>query len=75
MSVAIIVYRAGGADELGIDPSWPAVNCIFLGQTEGGMVQILISKKDTQHVFNAASAMTTDLPDGAALLQCMRTSH
>lgn len=33
------------------------------------------SKKDTQHIFNAASATTTGLPDGPALSQRKRTSH
>lgn len=61
---------------MGIDPGWPVVNCVFLGQAQGGMVQMSISKKDThQAVFSAASAMTSKLPDGAALLECKHTSH
>lgn len=61
---------------LGIGPGWPVVNCVFLGQAQGGMVQMPISKKDTHRaVFSAASAMTSKLPDGAALLECKHTSH
>lgn len=62
MSVAITVCRAGERKWMGIDPGWPVVNCVFLGQAQGGMVQMPISKKDTHRaVFSAASAMTSKL--------------